>query len=62
VLSGLSVAAYSPGRKRKKKPRISISARVLVYGVLAVWQRSVACAMIGKGIGFTRCGGGSVFL
>jgi hypothetical protein len=53
------VRAYTPGQRRKKKPRMSLSTMVFICAVLARWHNMAAQAIIGKGIGFTLKGGGS---
>jgi hypothetical protein len=62
VDSGLSLLAYSPGRNKKKKPKVSMSAIAVERGwlarrkVLHVWRSTR------MGIGLTRDGGGSCLL
>ncbi|MFO0446961.1 MAG: hypothetical protein ACK51L_04745 [bacterium] len=57
--SGLDDAAYSPGRRRKKKPRRSMSAVAVASGEPRKWQLVIAWWMTGRGTGLTRVGGSS---
>jgi hypothetical protein len=60
--SGFVVWAYSPGRNRKKKPKVSMCAIVAAAGRWVRWHCVMAVCIIWMGMGLTRVGGGSHFV
>ena len=50
---------YSPGRSKKKKAKMIMSAMACKATSVEAWAVAAMCWMIGSGRGLTRCGGGS---